>query len=83
MVNICIYGLFLVNGVVVLYIDILKNIEFNDFYKLYLFKFNNKINGIIYCRWLLYINYELIDIFDNLLGSKVWYKDLSLIKGLE
>src|SRR5690606_2700619 len=33
-------------------------------------------------RWLLHINHELVDILNDLLGTK-WHKDLSLIKGLE
>lgn len=83
MANICIYGSFSVNGVAALHTDILKNIELNDFYKLYPSKFNNKTNGITHRRWLLHINHELTDVLDNLLGSKAWHKDLSLIKGLE
>lgn len=78
MANICIYGSFSVNGVAALHTEILKNIVLKDFYSLYPNKFNNKTNGITHRRWLLHINPELVDILDNLLGTK-WHHDLSLI----
>ncbi len=82
MANVCIYGAFSVNGVAALHTEIIKNIELNDFYKLYPKKFNNKTNGITHRRWLIHINPELTNILNTLIGSE-WQKDLSLIKGLE
>lgn len=82
MANVCIYGAFSVNGVAALHTEIIKNIELNDFYKLYPKKFNNKTNGITHRRWLIHINPELTNILNNLIGTE-WQKDLSLIKGLE
>jgi starch phosphorylase len=82
MANVCIYGSFSVNGVAALHTEIIKNIELNDFYKLYPNKFNNKTNGITHRRWLIHINTELTNILNDLIGTE-WQKDLSLIKGLE
>ena len=42
-----------VNGVASLHTDILKNVELNNFYKIYPEKFNNKTNGITFRRWLI------------------------------
>lgn len=56
MVYMDIYFLISVNGVVVLYIEIFKNSELKVFYDIYLDKFNNKINGIIFCCWLEFVN---------------------------
>lgn len=47
MVWFVIYGSYKVNGVVELYIEILKEYELRDWYELYFEKFLNKINGII------------------------------------
>lgn len=56
MVYMDIYFFNLVNGVVVLYIEILKNLELKLFYVIYFEKFNNKINGIMFCCWLEFLN---------------------------
>ena len=78
-----IYGSHSVNGVAELHTDILKNIQLNNWYKLYPEKFNNKTNGITQRRWLLLSNPELSELITELLGSKDWVTDLSQIKKLE
>ena len=57
-----------VNGVAALHTEILKDSELNNFYKLYPEKFNNKTNGITFCRWLLYSNPELSAFIEKLIG---------------
>ena len=63
------YG-FSVNGVAYLHTEILKNSELNNFYKIYLEKFNNKTNGITFRRWLLHSNPELTALIESLIGPK-------------
>ena len=61
------YG-YSVNGVAYLHMEILKNTELNNFYKIYPEKFNNKTNGITFRRWLLHCNHELADLIESLIG---------------
>lgn len=62
------YG-FSVNGVASLHTEILKETELNNFYKIYLEKFNNKTNGITFRRWLLHCNPALTELLDELIGE--------------
>lgn len=62
------YG-FSVNGVAALHTEILKKNELNQFYKLYPEKFNNKINGITFRRWLIHCNYPLTKYLTELIGD--------------
>ena len=62
------YG-FSVNGVASLHTEILKEIELNNFYKIYPEKFNNKTNGITFRRWLLHCNPALTELLDELIGE--------------
>ena len=62
------YG-FSVNGVASLHTEILKETELNNFYKIYPEKFNNKINGITFRRWLLHCNPALTELLDELIGE--------------
>lgn len=59
---------FSVNGVAKLHTDILKEVELNDFYKMYPEKFNNKTNGITFRRWLISCNHELSRYLESLIG---------------
>ena len=70
------YG-FSVNGV-----EILKNSELNNFYKIYPEKFNNKTNGITFRRWLLHCNSELSDQIQAWIGDG-FKKDAMELKKLE
>ncbi|WP_448901831.1 glycogen/starch/alpha-glucan phosphorylase [Eubacterium sp.] len=58
-----------VNGVASLHTEILKNIELNNFYKIYPEKFNNKTNGITFRRWLLHSNPQLTELITSLIGE--------------
>lgn len=58
-----------VNGVASLHTEILKNIELNNFYKIYPEKFNNKTNGITFRRWLLHSNPQLTELIISLIGD--------------
>lgn len=58
-----------VNGVASLHTDILKNVELNNFYKIYPEKFNNKTNGITFRRWLIHSNPQLIELITSLIGD--------------
>ena len=57
-----------VNGVASLHTDILKNVELNNFYKIYPEKFNNKTNGITFRRWLIHSNPQLTELITSLIG---------------
>ncbi|HHT55310.1 MAG TPA: glycogen/starch/alpha-glucan phosphorylase, partial [Acholeplasma sp.] len=81
MANICIFGSFSVNGVAALHTEILKAETFNNFYKLYPEKFNNKTNGVTHRRWLFHINQELVSLLDKTIG-KAWHKDLNKLEDL-
>ena len=58
-----------VNGVASLHTDILKNVELNNFYKIYPEKFNNKTNGITFRRWLIHSNPLLTELITSLIGD--------------
>ena len=58
-----------VNGVASLPTDILKNVELNNFYKIYPEKFNNKTNGITFRRWLIHSNPQLTELITSLIGD--------------
>lgn len=58
-----------VNGVASLHTDILKNVELNNFYRIYPEKFNNKTNGITFRRWLLHSNPQLTELITSLIGD--------------
>ena len=49
--------------------DILKNVELNNFYKIYPEKFNNKTNGITFRRWLIHSNPQLTELITSLIGD--------------
>ena len=70
-----------VNGVAYLHTEILKNIELNNFYKLYPEKFNNKTNGITFRRWLMSCNPELSAYITELIGDG-WKKDANELEKL-
>ena len=57
------------NGVASLHTDILKNVELNNFYKIYPEKFNNKTNGITFRRWLIHSNPQLTELITSLIGD--------------
>lgn len=58
-----------VNGVAAIHSEIVKDDIFNDFYKLFPEKFQNKTNGVTPRRWLAFCNPELSALITNKLGS--------------
>ncbi|WP_194192358.1 glycogen/starch/alpha-glucan phosphorylase [Clostridium chrysemydis] len=83
MANLAIHIGFAVNGVAKLHTDILKDIELNNWYKLYPEKFQNKTNGITPRRWLRLCNRELSALITELIGDESWVTDLEKLKTLE
>lgn len=75
MTNLAIFAAFSVNGVAKLHTEILKNVTFKEFYKLFPEKFNNKTNGVTHRRWLMYANPELSELIDSKIGTK-WHRDM-------
>ena len=69
MTNLAIFSAFSVNGVAKLHTEILKDVTFRDFYKLYPEKFNNKTNGVTHRRWLMYANPKLAELIDEEIGD--------------
>ena len=82
MANLAIVGSFAVNGVAALHTEILKNIIFPDFVKIYPDKFINVTNGITPRRWLKHANPVLSMLISEKIGED-WIKDLTKIKKLE
>ena len=81
MANLAIVGSHSINGVAALHSEILKDSLFNEFYKIWPEKFNNKTNGITQRRWLLLCNPDLADLITQTIGDK-WATDLYELKKL-
>ena len=58
-----------VNGVAAIHTEIVKDDIFNDFYKLFPEKFQNKTNGVTPRRWLAFCNPPLSALITKTLGS--------------
>lgn len=76
-----IVGSFSVNGVAQLHTDLLKSGLFEDFYKLWPEKFNNKTNGVTQRRWLSHCNPRLRQLLDDSIGTD-WESNLEKISAL-
>ncbi|MCO5609797.1 hypothetical protein L7F22_064029 [Adiantum nelumboides] len=72
MANLCVISAHTVNGVAAIHSDILKNEVFNDFYKIWPSKFQNKTNGVTPRRWLYFCNPELSKVITKWVGSEDW-----------
>jgi glycogen phosphorylase len=81
MAYLAIVGSFSVNGVAHLHTELLKSGLFENFYKLWPQKFNNKTNGVTQRRWLAHCNPGLRELIDSAIGTG-WEKDLSQIEDL-
>lgn len=81
MAHLAIVGSYSVNGVAALHTELLKAGLFNDFYKLWPEKFNNKTNGVTPRRWLSHCNTSLAEIITSKIGDN-WVADLADIKQL-
>ncbi|KAK1317932.1 hypothetical protein QJS10_CPA05g00952 [Acorus calamus] len=72
MANLCVVGGHAVNGVAEIHSEIVKDEVFNDFYKLWPEKFQNKTNGVTPRRWIRFCNPYLSDIITKWTGSEDW-----------
>jgi len=82
MAYLAIVGSFSVNGVAELHSQLLKEGLFNDFYRLWPEKFNNKTNGVTPRRWLAACNPDLADLITKTIGDG-WVTDLSKLEKLK
>jgi len=72
-----------VNGVAAIHSDIIKKETFEQFYKLWPDKFQNKTNGVTQRRWLAFCNPGLRALISKKLGNEAWITDLPLLEGLK
>ncbi|XP_049403143.1 alpha-1,4 glucan phosphorylase L-2 isozyme, chloroplastic/amyloplastic [Solanum stenotomum] len=72
MANLCVVSGHAVNGVAEIHSEIVKDEVFNEFYKLWPKKFQNKTNGVTPRRWLSFCNPELSEIITKWTGSDDW-----------
>lgn len=82
MANLAIIGSKNINGVSEIHTKIVKEKVFNDFYRLFPEKFQNKTNGITFRRFLFSANEELTTLINDTIGKR-WVFDLKYLKKLE
>ncbi|CAM6099645.1 unnamed protein product [Calypogeia fissa] len=82
MANLCVISGHTVNGVAAIHSEIVKDEVFNDFYRLWPVKFQNKTNGVTPRRWLSFCNPELSAVITKWLGSDEWVLDTEQLSGL-
>ncbi|CAM9001180.1 unnamed protein product [Rhodiola kirilowii] len=72
MANLSVVSGHAVNGVAAIHTEIVKDEVFNDFYKLWPEKFQNKTNGVTPRRWLQFCNPDLSQIITKWIGTDDW-----------
>ena len=82
MAYLAIVGSHSVNGVAALHTELLKQGLFQEFYKLWPEKFNNKTNGVTPRRWLAHCNPGLNKLITTSIGDG-WIRDLDEITKLK
>ncbi|KAL8144457.1 hypothetical protein V2J09_017489 [Rumex salicifolius] len=82
MANLCVVGGHAVNGVAEIHSEIVKDEVFNDFYKLWPEKFQNKTNGVTPRRWIHFCNPELSRVLTKWIGSEDWVLDTEKLADL-
>ncbi|PKI38744.1 hypothetical protein CRG98_040857, partial [Punica granatum] len=82
MANLCIVGGHAVNGVAEIHSEIVKNEVFNEFFKLWPEKFQNKTNGVTPRRWIRFCNPELSKIITNWTGTEDWILNMEKLAEL-
>ncbi|KAF5191379.1 Glycogen phosphorylase [Thalictrum thalictroides] len=75
MANLCVVGGHAVNGVAEIHSEIVKEEVFNEFFKLWPQKFQNKTNGVTPRRWILFCNPDLSSIISKWTGTEDWVLD--------
>ncbi|XP_065623359.1 alpha-1,4 glucan phosphorylase L-2 isozyme, chloroplastic/amyloplastic isoform X2 [Quercus suber] len=75
MANLCVAGGYAVNGVAEIHSEIVKSEVFNEFYKLWPEKFQNKTNGVTPRRWIHFCNPDLSKIITKWIGTEDWVVD--------
>ncbi|KAK9935052.1 hypothetical protein M0R45_022168 [Rubus argutus] len=83
MANLCIAGGYAVNGVAEIHSEIVKNEVFNDFYKLWPEKFQNKTNGVTPRRWIRFCNPDLSRLITKCIGTEDWVKNTDMLVTLQ
>jgi starch phosphorylase len=82
MANLAVVGSHSVNGVAALHTELLQNELFNDFFRLWPGKFNNKTNGVTPRRWIMQANPELGSTLNEVVGPG-WITDADELQRLE
>lgn len=82
MANLCCISGMAINGVAAIHSEIVKDVVFNDFYKLFPEKFQNKTNGVTPRRWLAFANPELSSVVTKWVGSDKWITDTDELRKL-